>query len=214
MNCIESKREDLKALVRCQMLAFPDALSTKLGNRFTNKMLLWYIESDRGIIYHLELDGEILGYVGGIKTTRPGLPGAATSITQYSFGVFLTAFFLRPWLIFHPENIKRLAFIWRNIKMKFGLSPGSRNIKTEVNNGNFLPSMGLVVIGVSPEHQGKGYGSLLLKEFESRARKEGFKKISLSVRKENSQAITAYKRNGWLVSREGPSELYMYKELD
>jgi len=55
---------------------------------------------------------------------------------------------------------------------------------------------------------------LLLKEFEARARKEGFNKIHLTVKKDNHQAIKAYVRNGWIAGYEGDSELHMYKDLN
>lgn len=214
MQCLDTKNTDLNALVHCHRLAFPDALSTKLGRRFCSKMLSWYIESARGILFHLEHEGKIPGYVGGIMIREPGLPGAATSITQHSFRVFVLAFLIRPWLIFHPENLKRISFIWRNIKLKLRSGGKSSNTSVQDVSQIFIPSMGLMVIGVLPEHQGKGYGSFMLKEFESRARKEGFRKISLSVHKDNHQAITAYRRNGWTVGREDSSGLYMFKDLD
>jgi hypothetical protein len=214
MQITDTKNSDLNALVLCHRSAFPDALSTKLGHRFCSKMLSWYIESERGTLFHLEHEGEIPGYVGGIMIRIPGLPGSATSITQHAFKEFVLAFLIKPWLIFHPESITRISFIWRNIKLK--LRSGGQSPHTSVQDvpQNFIPSMGLVVIGVSPEHQGKGYGSMLLKEFESRARNEGFRKISLSVHKDNHQAIKAYKRNGWTVGREDSSGLYMFKDLD
>lgn len=60
---------------------------------------------------------------------------------------------------------------------------------------------------------GKGYGSVILKEFERRAREKGFKQINLSVKKENEQAIAAYMKNGWLISSTGEEELSMHKIL-
>lgn len=213
MICRDTKQSDLYAVAQCHEKAFPDALSTKLGHEFCSRMMSWYIESDRGMMFHLEQDGEILGYVGGIKIRVPGLPGSATSITQYSFKAFIWAFILRPWLFFHPENLKRVSFIWRNIRLKLGSGVKSTAESKPDISQNFIPSMGLVVIGLSPEHQGKGFGSVLLKEFEERARKEGFKKINLSVKSSNYQAITAYKKNGWEISRGSDVELSMYKNL-
>ena len=67
MICQDTKHSDLVALVKCHEKAFPDALSTKLGHKFCSKMLSWYLESDRGIMFHIENNGEILGYVGGIS---------------------------------------------------------------------------------------------------------------------------------------------------
>ncbi len=55
---------------------------------------------------------------------------------------------------------------------------------------------------------------MLLKEFEARARKEGFNKIHLTVKKDNHQAIKAYKRNGWIAVNEGASELHMFKDIN
>lgn len=213
MICQDTKHSDLGALVKCHERAFPDALSTKLGPNFCSKMLSWYIESDRGIMFHIEKEGEILGYAGGISIREPGLPGSATSITQHSFKEFVWAFMLKPWLFFHPENLKRISFIWRNIKLKIRVESNSYSPPIKDTQPEFIPSWGLVVIGVATEHQGKGYGTLLLKEFESRARKEGFLRIYLSVRKNNTQAIKAYLKNRWLIEKEGQDELSMYKTL-
>ena len=93
------------------------------------------------------------------------------------------------------------------------VAPQRKTLHPLSQNKEFIPSMGLVVIGVSPEHQGKGYGSMLLKEFEYRAQQDGFTRIHLSVRKNNHQAIAAYKKNGWLISHEGPEEYSMFKNL-
>jgi GNAT superfamily N-acetyltransferase len=213
MNCSDTTKNNLDKVVHCHESAFPEALSTKLGRRFIVKMLSWYIESDRGIIFHLEKDGEILGYLGGIIIKTPGLPGAATSITQHSFGTFVFSFILKPWLIFHSENLKRSAFILRNLRLKIFPEWKESDYSLKNITGDFTPSMGLVVICVSRFHQGKGYGSVLLQEFEDRARYNNIEKITLSVKKTNYQAIGAYSKNGWAVEREGKEELVMFKNV-
>ena len=173
-------------------------------------MLSWYVVSERGILFHLLENKEIIGYCGGIVIKKSGLPGAATSITQYCFKTFILSFIIRPWLVFHSENIKRFSFIKTNLMYKLGLKQLIiSNIHEKIIP--FETSWGLVVIGVNPKYQGKGAGSVLLKEFEKLAKKDGVQKISLSVKSINSQAIRAYAKNGWIAGYNDEDSLNMYK---
>jgi ribosomal protein S18 acetylase RimI-like enzyme len=213
MICVDSKSSDLDKIARIHVKTFSDSLSSRLGFKYCRKMISWYLEDERGELFHLVESGEILGYCGGLSITVPGKHGSATSVTQFSFKELITSFIFRPWLVFHPEIRKRLPFIWKNLKLRLGLSRMNKQKKITDTVKPFVPSMGLVVIGVLPECQGKGYGSVILKEFERRAREKGFKQINLSVKKENEQAIAAYMKNGWLISSTGEEELSMHKIL-
>ena len=79
MNCITTTPQDLINIVACHKSAFPDALSSQMGNNFILKMMEWYIKSDRGVLFHVENENnEIIGYCGGIITKQKGLHGAVT----------------------------------------------------------------------------------------------------------------------------------------
>lgn len=203
---------DLNRIAECHKSAFPHSLSSKMGNLFMKKMLSWYIVDQRGVLFHVSENNKIIGYCGGIIIKKAGLPGAATSITQFCFKTFIFSFFLRPWLIFHSENVKRISFIKRNLFLKMGL------VKNKNNNSQFplipfQPSWGLVVIGVDSKFHGKGIGSVLLMEFERLAKLDKVQKISLSVKSTNIQAIKAYEKNGWIKRSQNDDSLNMYKEL-
>jgi GNAT superfamily N-acetyltransferase len=207
-----SKLKDLTKLAECHKMAFPNSLSSQMGDIFIKKMLSWYIASERGILFHVIENDEIIGYCGGIKTKKAGLPGAATSITQHCFNIFIISFIIRPWLVFHSENIKRLSFIKNNLMYKLGFKKiVLRN--AQLLNNQFKTFWGLVVIGVNPKYQGKGAGSILLQEFEKLAKIDGVQKISLTVKNSNLQAIKAYSKNGWVIGINDEESLNMYKEL-
>jgi hypothetical protein len=192
-----STQHDLFKITHCFQSAFPKAQSSKLGKKFVRSMLSWYIESPKGILFHIEGNNEVLGLCGCSIVLEPGLPGAATCITQHSFKQFIRSFIVRPYLILHPDNLKRISFISRNILLKLGVIKKNNNLIVTHHKEKFEPSLGLVVIGVSNQYQGKGLGSMLLHEFEKQALKNDLKKVTLSVKKTNQQAIAAYKRNGW-----------------
>jgi len=212
MKLIVSQLTNLSRLAHCHKKAFPESLSSHLGNRFVKKMLSWYIIDERGILFHVEENNEIIGYCGGMVIKKPGLPGAATSITQHSFKTFITSFLIRPWLIFHPENLKRISFIKRNLMYKLGLKKVINN-KTDIQPSEFKTSWGLVVIGVSPDYQGKGVGSLLLQEFERLAKLDVVHKMILSVKSGNLKAINSYTKNGWQTGTKSQDSLNMHKEI-
>ena len=214
MICKKTSPDDLIRVAECHIKAFPESLSSRLGVNYCTKMISFYIEDYRGVLFHLEEGDDILGYYGGLMIKIPGQSGSASSMTQYTFKSLILNLLIKPWLLFHHEIWNNLPLIRRNLYMRF--FKHSERINASPGNPvkDFIPSMGLVVIGVSPKHQSKGYGSVLLKEFESRAIEEGFKRVHLSVKKNNYQAIAAYKKNGWEIAKEGDKELTMSKTLE
>ncbi len=201
----------LENIAKCHMMAFPDSLSSIQGHRFCRKMLEWYIVSERGVLIHAEDNGRIVGYCSGIITKKPGLPGAVTSISQYAFREFVLAFVRKPWLLFHPDNLKKRKTIYNNILLKLGIKKKKKPV--EANTVNFQTFRGIVGIGVLPEYQGKGVGSLMLQEFEHMAREDGVDKIQLTVKPDNEKAIKSYIRNGWQIASANADSAHMEKML-
>jgi ribosomal protein S18 acetylase RimI-like enzyme len=214
MNIRMTRLEDLSAVVECHKRAFPEALSSKLGNDFIHKMLEWYIISDRGVLFHVaDENGTIQGYCGGIITLEPGLLGASSSISQYAFTSFIWSYAKRPWVFFHPDNYKRVPLILRNIAYKMRLKTKHKSTNA-VSLDAFIPFMGLVVIGADPASHGKGYGSAMLQEFEARARiQPGVMRIQLTVKSTNEKAILSYLRNGWIITSDANTTKTLIKSL-
>jgi len=211
MEIVLTRKCDIEGVAACHRKAFPHSLSSKLQPSFTIKMLTWYLVNPRGILFHIVENGEILGYCGGIKTNTPGLEGSSTSMAQYTFKIMVQSIILKPWLIFHEDNFKRIPLIIKNILIKFGFKQKGK--KTSIKLEKFKPFWGLVVIGVLPCQQGKGIGSKLLQEFERFAKANNISRIYLSVKKENKNAVSSYKKNDWQVSFCDKESLTMYKNI-
>lgn len=210
MKIQTSNKIDLLKIARCHRRAFPKSLSSSLRISFTMKMLSWYLVDERGVLFHIEEKGEVIGYCGGIKTKRQGMLGSSSSMTQFTFNALILALLERPWLIFHAENKKRISFIYKNILVKIGLR-SKENVHQVAQP--FDPYWGLVVIGVDPAWQGKGIGSQLLKEFETQAKEDKVSYISLSVNKSNHNAIKSYYKNGWTELTNTKETLILSKKL-
>ena len=207
-----SRLEDLPKLANCHLSAFPDALSSKLGCRFTEKMLEWYIVAARGVLLHVEKDGKLIGYCGGIKVHEPGKPGAFTSISQHAFWVFVLAYLRRPWFLLHPENFRKRSGIFRNVLIRTGLRTASSRLQP-CTHDLFRANWGLVVIGVHSDYQHQGYGSVLLQQFERLANADGVSLVQLTVKSTNKNAISYYEKNGWFVSKRFEKSQQMQKKI-
>ena len=212
-TCTVSELDDLDAVARCHARAFPRAMATLQGHRFTRKMLEWYVVAERGTLFHIALGGSVIGYCGGIRTHQPGLPGAFTSISQYAFWAFVRSYLTRPWLLLHPENLTKRKGIIRNLSIRMGLHSPTNTVDPAVERA-FRSKWGLVVIGVDPRYHGAGYGAAMLQEFERLAREDGAQWLELSVSSWNQKAIASYERNGWSVARRNGDSLVMTKDLD
>ncbi len=203
----------LPALARCHRAAFPNALATALGQRYVAHMLSWYLSSDKTFIFHIEDEqGRCAGYCGGMVSDGSLGTGSASGMAQHTFKAAIWAFLTHPWVFFHPEMRAKWPLLWKNILMKFGLRRRVHFSPEQKEKMAREPQVGLVVIGVDPAYQGKGYGSLLLKEFERRAVEVyGIRKVQLTVLADNAQAVRAYERNGWVRGELRGERLGMWK---
>lgn len=212
---VSSKLRELSRIADCHRAAFPNSLASALGHRYTMSMLSWYLSTDKTFLFHIDDEqGRCAGYCGGMISDGSLGTGSASGMAQHTFRAAIWAFATHPWVLFHPEVRAKWPVLWKNILMKLGLRKRVHFSPQQKERMARDPHAGLVVIGVDPAYQGQGYGSLLLREFERRAVEEyGVRKLQLSVRADNHQAIRAYERNGWVRGEEKGGSLSMWKRL-
>ncbi len=206
-----ANHEDLDMIARCHRSAFPGSLSSAMGQSYVKRMLSWYLTEKSAFLFFLVRHDTCIGYCGGMVVDGKAPIGSASGMTQHSFDQGLLALGTRPWLFFHPEFVSKYRFALKNlvrrIQRVFGELP-PKNFATPHE-----PHVGLVVIGVLPVEQGKGYGSQLLSYFEDRAQARGYKNLMLTVLSENFQAIRAYQKSGWSIKEVQGKSTTMVKRL-
>lgn len=206
--------KDLPALAKVHRAAFPGSLASAMGQRYVEKMLSWFLSSDKTFIYYAATgSGDVVGYCGGMIKDGTLTTGSASGMLQHSFNEAVKSMLLRPWLIFHKEMRSRYGFILTNLKKKI-TGKGSNVITQQQRTiDNSRPSTGLVGIGVKPEYFGKGVGYALLQEFERKTKELGITQMYLTVLADNEQAIKSYERSGWERARLSGKSLQMTKQI-
>lgn len=205
-------RRHLPMMAKCHRKAFPNTLSSSMGQHYVEKMLEWYLADPNAFAFFVEEKGICIGYCGGIVVDGSVAVGSASGMIQYSFKAAVLALLVRPWLFLHTEFLKKyrlvLKNVWRRLRASFGVPVPRLAPRNPIS-----PHVGLVVIGVDPAFQKKGYGSVLLKEFERQSVERGFKHMILTVRSDNEKAIRSYERNGWQRTKVEDNSTTMEKRL-
>lgn len=208
-------QKDLNKIAQCHIKAFSTSVTSKLGVKVVASMLQWYLSAPNKFLYYIEEDGKVTGYCGGFLNNGTDAYGSGSGMTQFGFSSSVKAFIRKPWLLFHPEVRNKYPFIFTNLMRKLGLKK-DRPMNTKPTSETIINqplTAGLVVIGILPNLQQKGLGTLLQQEFERKAKEMGAQRLQLSVRKQNIQAIKSYQRNGYNVSEEGNVSYIMHKSL-
>lgn len=206
-------QHDLYKIAKCHIAAFPKSVTSLLGEKVVASMLQWYLSAPNKFLFYVEENGKVTGYCGGFLMDGSDAYGSGSGMTQFGFNQAAGAFALRPWLLLHPEVRNKYSFILTNVARKLGLKKEQPMAVAQPKPKNEPLTAGLVVIGVVPNLQQKGLGTLLQQEFERKAIEMGAKRLSLSVRKQNEKAIRSYTRNGYVKRDENETSFIMVKEL-
>lgn len=212
-NIKYATESDLLKIATCHIAAFPDSFSSKLGVNFVSNMMKWYLSSSNKFLFFIEAEKMVIGYCGGHLLDGKDGYGAASGMTQFGFNAAFAALIKRPWLVFHEDLRKRYSFIFRNIIRKFKLKKDKPLMSATMHFANQPLTAGLVVIGVNPNLQQKGIGTVLQLEFERKSLSMGAKRLTLSVRIQNERAIKSYIKNGYVISSTNETSHIMTKDL-
>jgi len=214
MNIKYASLKDLDIISICHIAAFPDSITSKLGVKVVSQMLSWYMSGSNKFLFWVEENEKCIGYCGGYIIDGSDKYGAASGMMQTSFDEIAMALMKKPWLLFHPEILKKATFILRNTLRKLGLKKEkAQQASPTIENMNNPLTAGLIVIGVLPDLQKKGVGSFLQDEFERKSKEMGAKQLQLSVKSQNHTAIKSYKRNGYEIVCQDKSSLGMIKKI-
>ncbi len=207
-----AQQRDLNRIACCHKEVFPKSLTSKMGVPYLEKIFSWYLSTEKAFLFFIEDQGNVVGYAGGMIVDGTLAHGSASSLAQHTFYDSIKALLVRPWLFLHPDFLSRYALFARNVLTRIRNKFRRSEVRSAVKP--LEPYVGLVVIGVHPSFQGKGYGSAILTEFERKTIQHGLKRMLLTVNVDNEQAIKSYKRNGWMVLDATKKSISMEKRLN
>jgi len=175
-NISTLSEEDISQVVNIHIESFNGFFLTTLGYSFLHCYYSSVIRNEDSICVGIFDKNKLIGFaVGTIKPV-----GFHKKLFLKNFKLFLPYLFK---YIFKPKVILRLLL---------NLQKGS---KREINNYAELLS-----IAVNKNFMGKGWGKILLKEFERQVLKNNFKNIILTTDYYNNEyTMNFYKNNGYSV---------------
>ncbi len=197
--------ELIPAIAALQQVAFAGYLNARLGQRYQEAFIRWFVE-DRDAIALVALgeEGRLLGYVVGAPL------GYAAALNRVVLWPALTGIITRPWL-FLDQRFRQA------VRGRLSIFLGGDNASAGATHQPELPTptFSLVGIGVQPESRGQGVGLALINAFEEQAGARGGRSVRLSVYPENDPARRLYEKAGWHAAAEPGRQraMYYYKSL-
>ncbi len=203
---------ELPKIAAIHRRAFPNSLATAMGQTYVEKMLEWFLSTNKTYLYYTRNeDGEIVGYTGAMLKDGVLPTGSASGMLQYSFNNAIIAFIKRPWLVFHKEMKNKYKLMISNILRKFFKIGNVITPESFKSSNENIPVLALVVMGTNPELFSKGVGSAMLQESDKLAKRLNVNKLELTVLIDNERAIKADERNGWKRGAIHGKGMTMYK---
>ena len=150
---INIHRNEIAETAQLHRKIFFNSFSSKLGIKYVEKMLEWFLVSDSRFLVGLEINNTIVGYVGGALGS-----GSTSGMLQYAYWQGVKSILFRPHLLFNSMLLSNSHIVIRNIARRIFSTRKDNLEKTKISYQNNKLSSGLVVIGVDENFRNmKGY---------------------------------------------------------
>ena len=201
LKIIDMSEADLDTLTDAHMLAFKGYSNTKIGKNYVKKFLKWFVDYPEGIAIAAIYNSNEAGYVVGAPI------GYQSKMNKDLMGTAVMGFITHPWVILNPKIVKIVG-------SRVGTLLNRKKYSKQSAQNDQGRTISLVGIAVSPEYGGLSIGSVLMDEFESRARVNGFETMRLSVYDDNNKALSLYKKSGWYELSRNDNTITLYKKIN
>lgn len=176
---------DIDLVASLHRRAFPDYASSRLGHRYTVKLLQRFSDEPEAWVAVVRHAGLPVGYL----VAAP--PRLQRAIDRELRGAALMASVSHPRLL--VEWVRRHLQAYR--RRHEAVASTASAVAPEADGPP--ADVRVVLIGVEAKARGKGIGAALLEDFELRAKARGHREADLWVTTVNGSARSAYRRAGW-----------------
>jgi ribosomal protein S18 acetylase RimI-like enzyme len=177
----------IPGMAQCHIKSFPGRFMTEMGYHWLCALYRFFI-SHNGSICHVavDTDGTVIGLaVGGDPNIREEfLSSALFRYPHFIFWKFLSKRLVRQVLL---QELARKLHRKRNANHSDNIIAPNNDVRS----GNLLS------ICVPPDFEGTGVAGRLIESFQLACKAKGYRRLTLSVEKENSRAVAFYKKHGW-----------------
>jgi ribosomal protein S18 acetylase RimI-like enzyme len=177
----------IPGMAQCHIKSFPGRFMTEMGYHWLSALYRFFIKHHKSICrVAVDTDGKVVGLaVGGDPHIREEFLGPA--LFRYPYLIF--------WKFLTKRMVRRVLLqeLVRKLQRK---RAAPRSGKTTASSAG-IRSGNLLSICILPDCEGTGVGGKLIESFQLACKAEGYKRLTLSVLKQNSHAVAFYKRHGW-----------------
>lgn len=204
---------DTDDVARAHQACFEGYFLTQLGPAFLRRYYAEFCRhaSDYRVVARCRATQHLAAFVVGTSDAQTHF----RSFYRRNMLVILPIVVLR----FFTNRLVRGKFRQRmaHVKVALGaLLPGTgrrgRVSPDDSDRGSHCP-VRLLSIAVTPEFRGSGVAAAVGACFEDMLRRDGHKRVGLSVLPDNQRAISFYKKVGWEVTHRSPAGRWFEKDL-
>jgi len=179
---------DLPEIADLHRRVFPESAITAAGAAAVRRYYQWQCAPVHDVVNLVAVqDGTIAGFCFG-----GAFQGAMSGFLRRNRWFLLGAFAVRPWVLLRPAIRGSLVSGLRDVVRAARRS--GRPAAQARPDAVFGRSFGILAIAASP---GAGIGRRLMDVAEEQARRQGYRRMNLSVRPDNAAAIGFYEAIGW-----------------
>jgi ribosomal protein S18 acetylase RimI-like enzyme len=177
----------IPGMAQCHIKSFPGRFMTEIGYHWLCALYRFFIRHRGGIcLVAVDTDGKVISLaVGGDSHIRDEFLNSA--LFHYLYLIF--------WKFLSKRIVRRVLLqeLTRKLKRKRA-APHSGETTAPSNK---IRSANLLSICVLPDYEGTGVAGKLIESFQLACKAEGYKRLTLSVLKQNNRAVAFYKKHGW-----------------
>ena len=199
----EAKPADIEGMIKCHIAAFPGQFMTEMGPAWLRALYERCLSDEEGInVVAVDASDRILGLaVGG----APRILNDFVKTAKWRFAHRIVLKVFTSGLV-RKRVLPHVRSLFRSRRSSGADGEGARAIINKMENRT-----GFFSICVLPEVKGTGVADDLLEGYQKAVGDHGYAFVYLTVRTNNTRAISYYKKHGWYyLGDKGESTMFGY----
>jgi ribosomal protein S18 acetylase RimI-like enzyme len=187
------RADDVAGAASLHCRVFPDYFLTHMGQRFVERFYLEFVDQARNYGLVAISDGELVGAVVGTLDYEGFFNCFYRQHFLRTAMTLLGRFLVDPYI--RRNLVSRIAHVRQALRSV--AARGRQTIPASEEPAVDQAPAHLLSVGVHPDWRGSGLAEELVDRYCDALWRDGWERVSLSVRPDNQRAVAFYEKTGW-----------------